>query len=683
MSGVNRATIFLALAVLCTAGPLRAHPADSLVGGAQAGPGEILMAGVLDGRRDKVDLGDVEVRVNGTLVQKGANGHFAANVAIAPYYRIDIAGNGIFPMVQTFGNAELRDPSCQCLNIPAIELVARKKGRIELFFGGDSMAGRRFFEERRNGPALLDHVTLDRDLDQLFAAIKPYFEYSDLASVNLESVVAEQQPGPAAPKKYVFYSPPELAHAMVRAGIDHVSLGNNHTADYRAAGLTSTTAALDAAHLAWSGAGINEEQAEQASRFDLNGQKLGLFGFVGWRGNWEPNQVAMADKAGAAWGQRKAIDRVMQRERKSGHIPIMQLHGSAEYGDRSSPASQQRFRMTIDMGAPIAIGHHPHVTHGLEIYRGGLIAHSLGNFLFDQDRPQTQITYGLKVWLEKGKFLRAEAVPIQMLDYRPVPAVGGMREALLRRLNWLSSELGTVLARSGGHAAVWAKGGGVISPGCRAPQAFVLASLAPVCADAAQQFGRNLVPRGDFENARMLDAQDRFWSTRNAALDYRTDNRGEGYLALLPESGTKSAYLYSASYIRDVSATRFSLRSRIRLPRAGMVELLIKERPQDGDAPTPSTRGEVLGSARIMGGDWQNLGFDFLRSVDADGAARAFRPILRVTFDDRSETGDRTILLDDFELIEWAESMPADDPAQAWRWTHARPLAPTPHFSIR
>lgn len=683
MFSVIRATMFLALAVLCAAAPLRAHTDDALVGGAQAGPGEVLLSGVLDGRRDRVDLDAVDIRINGADAAKGANGHFAAHVSIGPYYRIDISGAHIFPMVQTFGNAELRDAQCRCLNIPAIELVARKKGRVELFFGGDSMAGRRFFEESRNGPALLDHATLDSDLDRLFAAIKPYFEHSDLASVNLESVVAAQEPGEPAPKKYVFYSPPELAHAMVRAGIDHVSLGNNHTADYRAAGLESTVAALDAAGLAWSGAGMNVEQAERASRFDVNGQKLGLFGFVGWRGYWEPNQIATEGKAGAAWGERKAIDRVMRRERKAGHIPIMQLHGSAEYGNRSSPASQKRFRMTIDMGAPIAIGHHPHVTHGLEIYRGGLIAHSLGNFLFDQDRPQTQNTYGLKVWLEKGRFLRAEAVPIQMLDYRPVPAVGGMREAVLRRLHWLSAELGTVLARSGGHAAVWIKGRGVSPADCDAEQGLHLADLAPLCADDSQQLGRNLVPRGDFENAEVLDAQDRFWATRNAALDYRRNDNGEGYLALLPEAAGKSAYLYSNSYIRDVSATRFSLRSRIRLPRAAQVQLIVKQRPQEGDTPTPSTRGDTLGAVHLSGGEWQDLRFDFQRPEEANGAARAFRPILRVTFDNPAGVGDRTVLIDDFELIEWADQDVEYDPAKAWHWTHARPMAPAPHFSIR
>ncbi|MEL6877667.1 MAG: CapA family protein, partial [Pseudomonadota bacterium] len=469
------AIIALAAAAILLAAPAYAHPEHTLVGGERAGPGEVQVAGLLDGRRDRVKFDDVAVTVNGAPAHISDDGHFVANAPIAPYYRLDIKGKRIFTMVQTFGNAELRDDGCACLAIPPIEVVARKRGRIELFFGGDSMAGRRYFKAPRGEQAVLDRVTLDRDLDKLFSAIKPYLETSDLASINLESVVAAEQPGPPAPKKYLFFSPPELPQALARAGIDHVSLGNNHTADYRGPGVKTTIDALDAAGVAWSGAGMNVMEAERASRFTIKGKKLGIYGFVGWRGTWTPNQTAAENKAGAAWGKRSDVERVTKRERKAGYLPIMHFHGNMEYADRPSELSLPRFRAAIEKGAPVVVGHHPHVTHGLEIYRGGLIAHSLGNFLFDQEHPHTHVSYTLKVWLENGKFLRAEAIPINMLDYRPVPAIGGMREAVLRRLHWLSAEMGTVMARSGGHSLVWRENKGFREPDCRIPQGFHLA----------------------------------------------------------------------------------------------------------------------------------------------------------------------------------------------------------------
>ncbi|WP_324827204.1 CapA family protein [Qipengyuania zhejiangensis] len=667
--------------LMLLAAPVGAHPDDALVGGAHAGPGEVLISGLLDGRRDKVDFTRVTVAINGQAAPVDGSGHFSVSMPVAHYYRVDIAGEGVFAMVQTFGNSELRDAGCGCLSIPAIELVARKKGRVELFFGGDSMAGRRYFSAPRGEQAVLDKVTLESDLDRLFTAIKPYIETSDLASINLESVVAETQPGPPAPKKYLFFSPPELPQALARAGIDHVSLGNNHTADYRDAGMRTTLDALNAAGVAYAGGGMDVAEAERAARFDLSGQKIGIFGFVGWRGTWTPNQTATESKAGAAWGKRSDVERVTMRERRAGYLPIMHFHGNMEYADRPSEMSIPRFRAAIEKGAPLVIGHHPHVTHGLEIYRGGLIAHSLGNFLFDQEHPHTHVTYVLKVWLEKGKFLRAEVIPIQMLDYRPVPATGGMREASLRRINWLSSEMGTMLVRSGGHAVVWRDQKGAQSPGCRTPSDFRLAELAPACTSESIQYGRNLIPRGDFENTRVHEASDRFWMALNASVDFRSSDDGEGYMALLPESGGKAAYLYSRSYIRDVEAAHFTLKARIRVPRGSTLEVIVKDRPADGAEPTSSIRGEVVASHRLAGGSWQDISIPFERPAESTGAARAYRLILRIAFDDPSQAGERTIEIDDVALVEWPRGPAQADPHQAWRWTHARRVDGSPSLA--
>ena len=644
--------------------------------------GEVRITGTLDGRRDKIDLTAVTATLNGVPVALTASGQFDAATDRTAYYQLKLEGPGIFTMVQTFGNEEITDPTCNCLVVPAIELVARKPGRVELFFGGDSMAGRRYFEAPAGKKAVLDRVTITRDVDRLLAPMAPYFSTSDLASINLESVVADEQPGPPAPKKYKFFTTTELPKALVRAGMDHVSLGNNHTNDYGAPGMRATLDALAAANLATSGAGMNVEEAERASRFDVLGTKISIYGFVGWRGTWDPNQTAEVNKAGAAWGTLDRVEAVTIRERRAGYVPIMQFHGNVEYGDRPTAMSTPRFRTAVDKGAPVVIGHHPHVTQGLEIYRGALIAHSLGNFLFDQEHPHTHVTYGLKVWLEKGKFLRAEAIPMQMLDYRPVPAVGGMREASLRRLHWLSAELGTKLARSGGHAVVWAKGPRAQQPACRTPGAFTLATLAPACIDPSQDYGRNVVPRGDYANTMVAEARDRFWDTKNASVDYRGLGEGAGSMALLPDATTKPFYLYTKSYLRDLYALRYTLTSKIRTPRDVEVRLLVKDRPAEGSEPTPTVEGELIGSQRVAAGaGWQELRFDFARPAVALGAIpgvsaevpNPYRFILEFRFPNPRGEGDKVLAFDDFVLVEWADPASQADPAQAWRWTHARP----------
>ena len=657
------------------------HPADDMVGG-QITQARVNISGLLDGRRDAVEFAEgVEIAVNGITAALSDDGHFAAIVPPNQYYAITVRGPKIFETLQTFGHAELYRADCACLAVPAIELVARKKGRIELFFGGDSMAGRRYFEPRAVGMSVLTRANLDSDLDKLLVHIKPYWNGSDLTSINLESVVADTEPGPPAPKKYLFFTPTAAPKAFARAGIDHVSLGNNHTADYRAAGLATTIAALDDAGVAFSGAGMDLRQAEAASVFKAGGQSLAIYGFVGWRGDWTPNQTATETKAGAAWGTKKVVERVTRRERRAGHIPIMQFHGNLEYGDRPSSLSIPRFRAAIEKGAPIVIGHHPHVTHGLEIYRGGIIAHSLGNFLFDQDHPHTHVSYALKVWLENGKFLRAEAIPIQLLDYRPVPATDGMRQASLRRLNWLSTEMGTRLLQSGGHAVLWNRDRRTAQPGCTAKMSSTLVNFGPVCPTTHAEFGRNMIPRGDFENALVGEARDRFWRSENAGFEFASAGPGDTHLQVLPEDPAKPVYLYSQSYIRDVYATQFTLEARVRTSRAVKLTLLIKDRPMADDSPSRSRSGDRIAETSVpASAEWQTIRFDFERpsdssreeQINATGAARAFRPIIEFTLEG-GELMQAGFSLDDIALIEWPDKDAQDDPAKAWLWTHCRP----------
>lgn len=672
MLGAFRLTILAVLAALATPAGLLAHPADSLVGGAQAGPGEVVVAGVLDGRRDRVKFDGLSVTINGSAAEVSSDGHFAATVVIAPYYRVDIAGERIFTMVQTFGTAELRDESCRCLSVPAIELVARKPGRIELFFGGDSMAGRRYFQPRNGERVLLRQASLEADLDNLLAPMKPYIESADLASVNLETVLADEQPGPRLENKRIaFFSPTAYARALKRAGVDYVTLGNNHIYDFGEAGVASTFAALDSAGLAYSGAGYNDEQAELPAAIDLPRNPLSMLGFVGWEGSGGAHQSADANKGGAALGTKGQIRRSTKAIRSNKRIPIVQYHGGSEYSDRPSATTIGRLREAIDRGAPLAIGHHPHLVQGVEIYRDSLIAPSIGNFMFDQEFARTQVSYVIKAWLEKGKFIRAEIIPISVLDYRPIPAIGSAREASLRRLFALSAERGTGFVMSGGHAVL--RPGSAFEPvRCEAEgDGTRVNTLAPTCRlSPSSGSGRNIIARGTFEQAKAHGAWERMFGAADAGLDF-VGTPGEEHVLLRPEVSGRPIAFYTQGYLRDVPAGHYTLSARIRLPRAARVEFLVKERPQSGEKPSARWRGEVIKTVELPASDgWQSVSADFARAAEEEERARPFRPIIRIAL--QGEAKDASpIGLDDFELVSWFNAPSEHD---AWLATHHREL---------
>jgi hypothetical protein len=242
--------------------------------------------------------------------------------------------------------------------------------------------------------------------------------------------------------------------------------------------------------------------------------------------------------------------------------------------------------------------------------------------------------------------------------------------------------MGTNLALTGGHAAVWRENRPQGNGACRQPAAFTLASLGPNCGDAASEYGRNLIPRGDFANAQMGPAQDRFWKALNAKIALRRTPGADGYLELAPLAAHKSFYLHSASYIRDVYANNFTFKGRIRLPHDAQIELIIRDKPPQSAKPTLSVLGESMQTKRLRASaGWQDISFDFwlppaegLRLPPGpEWAATPFRPILRIKYLGEREGDDDRVLLDDIRLIEWPPDYAQEDTARAWWFTDRRP----------
>ncbi|WP_128892811.1 CapA family protein [Erythrobacter sp. HKB08] len=668
--GPFRIRLFASLAAaLALPGAASAHPAHELVGGEVAGEGELLVSGVLDGRRDRVDFSQVSVAINGVAAELSEDGHFVAHIPEDALVRLRVDGGDIFRAVQTFARPEIEHDDCACLQIPAIELVGRKKGRVELFFGGDTMAGRRYFAPKRDERVLIRPESAASDLDRLLAPMRPYIEGADVASVNLETVLADNAPGAPAPKRIVFHSTPELAPALKRAGVDFVALGNNHINDYSDAGVLATRQAVEAGGLLHAGAGLEEEEAEVAAQIDLPRNRLSMLSFVGWEGSWTPNQVATEAKGGAAFGTKGQIRRSVSAERGDGRVPIVQYHGGGEYWDRPGTTTTGRLRAAIEHGAPVAVGHHPHVAQGLEVYRGGLIAWSIGNFMFDQDFHETQSGFALKVWLDKGKFHRAEVVPLAVVDYRPVPAVGRARETALRRILSLSAERGTRFDMSGGHAVIRAKQEDRDDL-CVRNTSTLLRDLAPLCAGmASARFGVEHLSRGDFESAVMGEARDRFWGASGAGLEF-ADEQGNRRMVLRPEVAGKPFATYPMPYLRSGEGGSFTARLLVRIPQDARIELLVKPRPEKGDAPSARWRGQSVGSIELTGGaDWQQVEFHFDQPRSASGDPREFRPALRIH--PAAGAGIEPVAIDDFSLVEWHDGVEPGSKAD-WRFSAIR-----------
>lgn len=271
------------------------------------------------------------------------------------------------------------------------------RDEIVLSFGGDV-----HFEKhvaKQNAPGGL-------------ATLPGLFAGSDLVMVNLETALTTG--GTAEPKKYRFRTAPSALQVLADAGVDVVSLANNHGMDYgRGQGLTDTLNARAHSPIPALGMGANTADAISPWRTTIKGQPIAVFAFVGLglEGSGKATWPARADRAGMAtwYDHRDAILAGVRAAQRRGDLIVTYVHWGTER--QTCPNRQQRAiaAALIAAGADIVVGAHPHVLQGAGFQDGALVAYSLGNFVWYSGAGAP--TAVLHVTIRGGKPVRYDLVP--------------------------------------------------------------------------------------------------------------------------------------------------------------------------------------------------------------------------------------------------------------------------------
>jgi poly-gamma-glutamate capsule biosynthesis protein CapA/YwtB (metallophosphatase superfamily) len=629
----------------------------------------------------------------GAIIQLGnasattdAAGQFTLTANSADNYVLKYSAENHFPMIHSYSPLELgwqpRQSPEDPVELPDVTLVSRAEGRVMLVFGGDAMMGRRFSKPAAGEPALIRDEHRAEDTLALMKHIKPYLEIADLASVNLETQVMSAKPEQNAPKSYVFFTPPEALSALKESGVDYVTLGNNHTYDYLATGLESTIDALNASGLGWSGAGMTETEALRPYRVQVGENKMSFMGFLGWAGNFNPNQVAQGtEKGGAAFGTTENIAQTVRGESEQGYLPVVQYHGSREYTDEPTLVTETRLKQAVDEGAVLAIGHHPHIVQGFEIYNDRLIAYSMGNFVFDQFHYATKRSYLLYVWMDREQLHRAEVVPIRIKGYTPIPATDTFRNTILKRVSNLSNRRGISLGTSGGNAvirppgkqiqffesstlvlprAVFPRGASIISLPSRSwHKPFNVIESRP-SGSSRVRLGKNLLPMGHLESHFLFDAPDRSWISDGSQSIVAKDDApyGRNVMQLSIPGGQPEGRIGMRTFeyiFEPGTPTSFALQARTDSPAVVTAYQQWRKKDENRLEALESGRLRMIGQQELNTDGWQELRFDF---DSPRVTAISYRVILKVEPLDSSK--DHTTWFDDIRLIEWL-SPPLND----------------------
>ncbi len=218
--------------------------------------------------------------------------------------------------------------------------------------------------------------------DRHFSEVAPFFSTFDLVVANLEGPIpVVHQKTPDFSTRFSFKR--EAIEALKRAGVDVVSLANNHTFDFGEDDFFHTKTVLGEVGIEQFGHPIDPALGDIYVT-ELAGQSVAFVGL---------------HDATVRLDREKAVERIKEAG-ESSDLVIVSIHWGTEYVTHSNARQQELAHTFIDAGADLVIGHHPHVRQESELYNGKMIYYSLGNFLFDQYfSTETQRGLGVEVEL--------------------------------------------------------------------------------------------------------------------------------------------------------------------------------------------------------------------------------------------------------------------------------------------
>lgn len=344
-----------------------------------------------------------------------------------------------------------------------VPLSAVDPDRVRMLFTGDVIFGRRFVDTDES--SAFDEVPPD-DPTALIQSSDPYpgsttaFDWVgdyldgyDYVSVNLESVVTSTPDTPHPTKPYVFFTFPESAEALAEWA-DYANLGNNHVYDYLEPGIQDTFDGVEGAGLGHAGLGFDSEQAFEPWKFELSEQRFAMLSMTSVTGSqYDIGFVASEERGGAAdLTDDAAVEDAIAAAWITGRTPIVQAHFGKEYAESPSSYTESRLELLGGAQPGLIVGHHPHTPQGFGWHDGVLAAHSLGNFIFDQDRLETMLGLLFEVEFSDELPVAARTRPIYLEDYRPRAICGHLASWLLRKVGAASIPYDATLTLAAGSA---------------------------------------------------------------------------------------------------------------------------------------------------------------------------------------------------------------------------------------
>ncbi len=301
-------------------------------------------------------------------------------------------------------------------------LISQSAESISIVMVGDVMLGTNYPEA--------SYLPAGNNCTPLLEPVKAFIREGDIRFCNLEGVFAGTQGVPKTCKDpktcYVFRMPDAYLDCITDAGFNVVGVANNHVNDFGPEGRAHESKLLEEAGIPY--AGFTQRPYVI---FESRGLRIGFCAF-------SPNSGVMDMR-----DTQKALE-IISFLSDTCDITLVSFHGGAEGADRQHVTRETETFLggnrgnvydfahrAIDAGADVLIGHGPHVTRAVEVYKGRFIAYSLGNFStysrFNLSGPNG-IAPLINIQVDnRGEFLGGKVVPVHQ------PGEGGAKPDPQRR----------------------------------------------------------------------------------------------------------------------------------------------------------------------------------------------------------------------------------------------------------
>ena len=307
--------------------------------------------------------------------------------------------------------------------------------------------------------ALIGDVMLGRLVDEyldsradpcyVWGTTRDVIQSCELAICNLECVIADSgSPWHEESKAFHFRSHAKNVRALECAGINAVTLANNHSLDFGTEALLEMFSILDRSKIAHPGAGQSLDEATQPVTLKFAGTNFSLLSFTDGMPEWAAGHNGAGiyfvppDSSSPLW--QDLFDKVTEAKTKSDFL-IISPHWGSNWGYEVEPLYSMWAHKIIDAGADMIFGHSGHVPRGIEIYNGKPIIYSAGDFIDDyaiSDAEPNDEGFIYLLVLDGGIPISLRLHPIVIKNFQAQLA-GSRAERVARHLLKLSQVLGT------------------------------------------------------------------------------------------------------------------------------------------------------------------------------------------------------------------------------------------------